>query len=456
MNSKLGKGMALVLLANIINLCFNFLTNLILPKHLSVASYAALESYHLYMAYIGVIHLGFNDGMYLKYGGQDLSLIEVDRLWKSISTLRVYLTAVMVLGVSITLVLKEYILTAVFLAMLPTNLLSYYQFLYQACGEFKRYSRIINCVSVGTFFVNALLIYVAAVDSYMAYLLGYILLNGGILLFTEAFFHQKIGGKIRLFYFSLKELVEGIRSGILLMLGNFSSVLMTSMDRLFVKALIGEVGFAQYSFAVRMENFLNTVTTPITVTMYNHFCIHDKPEENTKMRQRVMVFASVVIAAAFPVKFLLETYLQDYYDCVTVLFLLFASQMFYVLVKGVYVNLYHARKQQKRYFSDLIWVITFGFVANVLGYLLFQTKEAFAVATLLSAMFWLGKSQFYFRDMNWQDAGYLLAQLGVFLITGSLLPSVVGFLVYVIWTLIGVFLFVRPVWDWAMGVIKKR
>jgi len=156
------------------------------------------------------------------------------------------------------------------------------------------------------------------------------------------------------------------------------------------------------------------------------------------------------------VKFLLETYLQDYYDCVTVLFLLFASQMFYVLVKGVYVNLYHARKQQKRYFSDLIWVITFGFVANVLGYLLFQTKEAFAVATLLSAMFWLGKSQFYFRDMNWQDAGYLLAQLGVFLITGSLLPSVVGFLVYVIWTLIGVFLFVRPVWDWAMGVIKKR
>ena len=44
------------------------------------------------------------------------------------------------------------------------------------------------------------------------------------------------------------------------------------MDRWFVKALMTTLAFAQYSFAVSMENFMNVAVTPVTTTLYNYFC----------------------------------------------------------------------------------------------------------------------------------------------------------------------------------------
>ena len=64
--SNLATGIVLIFIANVINLLFSIGTNLILPKFLSVESYAAIKTYQLYITYVGVLHFGFNDGMYLK------------------------------------------------------------------------------------------------------------------------------------------------------------------------------------------------------------------------------------------------------------------------------------------------------------------------------------------------------------------------------------------------------
>lgn len=39
-----------------------------------------------------------------------------------------------------------------------------------------------------------------------------------------------------------------------------------------------EFAFAQYSFAVSVENFLNLAITPVTTTLYNYFCREERPE----------------------------------------------------------------------------------------------------------------------------------------------------------------------------------
>lgn len=64
--SNLATGIVLIFIANVINLLFSIGTNLILPKFLSVESYAAIKTYQLYITYVGVLHFGFNDGMYQK------------------------------------------------------------------------------------------------------------------------------------------------------------------------------------------------------------------------------------------------------------------------------------------------------------------------------------------------------------------------------------------------------
>ena len=54
--------------ANVISLLFNLLTSFLLPKYLSVDGYAAIKTFQLYVVYVGLLHLGYADGMYLKYG----------------------------------------------------------------------------------------------------------------------------------------------------------------------------------------------------------------------------------------------------------------------------------------------------------------------------------------------------------------------------------------------------
>jgi len=72
-----------VILANIISLVLSVLLNFILPKYLSLNSYGMIRTYTLYISYAGFFSLGYNDGMYLKYGGKML-MIYLRRTWGQI------------------------------------------------------------------------------------------------------------------------------------------------------------------------------------------------------------------------------------------------------------------------------------------------------------------------------------------------------------------------------------
>lgn len=72
MDRKLQKGIVAVLIANLVNVAFSLATNFLLPKYLSIESYAGIKEFQLYVSYVGLFHLGFVDGIYLKYGGKTL------------------------------------------------------------------------------------------------------------------------------------------------------------------------------------------------------------------------------------------------------------------------------------------------------------------------------------------------------------------------------------------------
>lgn len=90
MNQTLKNGIIKILAANILNLGFNLITNFALPKYLSFETYASIKTYQLYIGYIGVLHLGFIDGLYLEYGGKSYNCIDADRWKNELQTLRFF------------------------------------------------------------------------------------------------------------------------------------------------------------------------------------------------------------------------------------------------------------------------------------------------------------------------------------------------------------------------------
>lgn len=210
------------------------------------------------------------------------------------------------------------------------------------------------------------------------------------------------------------------------------------MDRWFVKALMNRIAFAQYSFAVSVENFLNLAITPVTTTLYNYFCRVEDEKEHKRVFNYVVVFATIIPVTAFPVKFILEIFLIEYIDAAAVVFLLFSAQMFYTVIRSVYVNLYKVQRKQKIYFTKLIAVLVMGFILNCACYTIAHMKEAFALGTLLSAIVWffLSKRDFEYLKCSIKTEIYLFVQLISFLIIGFTLPAIAGCVVYVIVTML--------------------
>ena len=42
-----------------------------LPKYLSIETYAGLKTFLLYTSYVGILHFGYVDGIYIRYGGKE-------------------------------------------------------------------------------------------------------------------------------------------------------------------------------------------------------------------------------------------------------------------------------------------------------------------------------------------------------------------------------------------------
>ena len=120
------------------------------------------------------------------------------------------------------------------------------------------------------------------------------------------------------------------------------------------------------------------------------------------------------------------------------MFLLFASQIFYIIIKSIYVNLYKAQGKQRTYFIKLILVIVMGFVFNVACFKVYSVKESFAIGTLLSAIFWyfICFPDFEWLDYKMRELVYPFVQVVLFLVCGFMFNAIIGILIYIICTLV--------------------
>ena len=57
-------------------LIFGLVQSLIIPKYLSTADYGYWQLFLLYMTYVGILHLGFLDGILVRWAGKEFADIK--------------------------------------------------------------------------------------------------------------------------------------------------------------------------------------------------------------------------------------------------------------------------------------------------------------------------------------------------------------------------------------------
>ncbi len=450
------KGLIKILLANVISLIINILNSFLLPKYLSVDTYAVLKTYTFYVGYAGFLTLGFADGMYLKYGGEELQKIDHKELGISLKSYIVMEVVICSLVAAVSLSLGSIIFVAVTTGAFFINIIGYYKNLYQAVGEYGLYGKSLNYQTILIFLANILFIFVIRTDNVNVYVVVQILSALLIAVYLSILIEKKTDlfakGKAK-----ISVVKENVFSGFTLMLGNFSSSLFTGLDRWFVKMLMANENFALYSFAVSLENIINVFVTPITISLYNAFCKRKEVSYIKGMKCLSMLWGLFIVAAVFPVKIVLAYYLTNYQDAAGIIFPLFAAQVFYAIIKGIHVNLYKAEQKQKKYFIIMLILLVVATLLNALFYYFYRTEKAFAFATLATAMIWFIYCEIENPEYRFSINEYctLIIMLVVYFLTCEMDNIILGFILYLGALFLTSCLLMKNTMKTVIGLVKK-
>lgn len=428
------KGITIIFIANVIGMIFNTALNFLLPKYLTVEAYAGIKTYQLYCTYIGLAHFGYIDGVYLEYGGKKIELIDFREIAIRVNSLRLLELSVSIILVLCSFLVGDNIFFYFVLSILPLNMIGFFQVFYQATGKYSRYSKILNITTIMKTVVSVLtMIFLSRMD-YEYFLTGYIILDIALWIWLEILLYREINVKNYFLKPSLAVIWHEIKEGISLRIGVLSGFFLSGMDRIFVKVFMDTNAFAQYAFAAAVENLLNILITPITTTLYNYFCNETKEKRVCNIRNIVMIISMYMLLAFFPVKYALNIFLNDFLDSAGVLAFLFGAKALYLIVQGVYVNLYKAKKQQSKYMYRLVLVIFVGIVLNFLLYKVAGEIEAFAFATWLTTFVWLRFCILDFPQFafNLKEIVYLISGNSVFLLCACTLNGIRGFVIFLL------------------------
>ena len=338
--------------------------------------------------------LGYLQGVYIRFGGKNIKEISAKEIGANFYTFVFFMLPIAVLLSLYGFFARNSVIVVMGAGLLATEIVMYFQLLYQATGEFKAYGVALNASKVLVFFAYLFLIFglpkeiqilfVGAAPTTCVVVAVYL----SVRLDKRIYFLREIR-------ISLNEYRRSIKDGFVVMLGNFVTSFFTTIDRWFVKTLMATVNFAFYSFAVSLENIVNTFMRPITVSMYNYFCKKPSSDEIASIKDVTVMYSFIVIAAAYPAKWIMEHFIPNYLPTVTIVFPLFAAQGILTIIKGIYVNKYKADGEQNRYLYQMIGVLLLAIVLNGFFYSLYHSMTAIATATLVTNIAWFFYSELF-------------------------------------------------------------
>ena len=423
-------------------LIFGFIQSLIIPKYLSTTDYGYWQLFLLYTTYVGILHLGFLDGILVRWAGKDLEVLreEIPTSFRFILLEQGVIVGILVMIIGLIDIPSKKIALAVLANASIVNILTFFLFIAQATKRFK----LVTAANIGRgllFIVFILLIFFSGYFSYFSLILA-TMATGIIIVFLFAFHTRDC-----LFYHSndRKSLFqygkENIGIGIFVLLGNFTALTFATIDRLTVGSFFSITQFAVYTFAMSMCG-LATVFLQAVAQVFFPYLSGSGTKTRTKayglLKPTLVIFWAAVLAAYFPFSVWIRYYLPHYADSLPLMAVLLCTIGFSGQINILHANFFKAYRKQRAYFI-LAGISLIGAGAlNLLAVSLFGTLKAVATTAVVSFSLWYLLNEVALRHLvtvstreivKW--ALIISAYIGAFLGTYAIAETwITGFFIY--------------------------
>lgn len=316
--------------ANFATLGISILLNLFVPKLLGVTEYSYWQLYVFYSSYVGFLHFGWIDGIYLKIGGEEYNKLDK----RSLGSQFWYLTF-FEFFVSIAIVVWAYffmpnssqslilILTAV--VSVITIVKTFILYIFQSTNRIKEYAQLSR---------NDRYLYVLFIAIYFA--LGgrdfYWLISMDIAskLIVTLWGMTRVKDMLQVNMMGLKELVpeifDNINIGSKLMLSSIASMLIIGTIRFFVQQRWTIETFGKLSFTLSISNMFLTFVNAVGIVMFPLLRRTNQqrlPELFRILRDLFVPLTYGLLLFYIPAKLLLSMWLPEYTDSLNFMGILF-------------------------------------------------------------------------------------------------------------------------------------
>lgn len=321
--------------ANALSFLISAVLILIVPKKLGYDQYGFWQMYVLYTSYVGFFHLGWCDGVYLRYGG-----MEYHELDKPVFVTQFWYLSFFELLVCIGLGIYGFFVVpdadkGLILAMTGVCALlviprTYISYVLQITNRIKEYALITMLERILYFvFVTAMMI--GGVHEYK-WLLGADLVGKGIaLLVGIGRCRDIVFGKFVPVREGLSETAKNISVGFKLMAANIAGLLIVGLVRMAIENHWGVETFGKVSLTMSVSNLLMVFIGAVSLILFptlRRTSDERQVEMYNIMRTCIMGLLLGLLIFYYPAKLVLSLWLPKYAEALNFMALMFPICIF--------------------------------------------------------------------------------------------------------------------------------
>ncbi len=446
-SKKTAKSIFKVAVSNIVKLLTGVLVAFLLPKMMEVEGYGYYKTFTLYAGYIGLFQLGFADGIYLKFAGNDFK--ELDKC-KFRLFLKVYFIYQLLISLLVGCFLGPlvpsdlcfiFICLAVYITV--SNLFCFYQMISQITSRFSELS-IVNTIQGVILALSVIVLwfihkYNNSMISYMVYTIVFILIYSIQVLIYMYIYRDITFGKSASFKDNKKELLNLVKIGFPLMIANLCFSFVLTIDRQFVNILFDNTTYAIYAFAYNMLNLITTTLSAISVVIYP--ILKRSSGESIKYTYSILIFIIMIIVFAgqsvyFPLEWFINWFLPKYSESLPIFRIILPGIAMSCSISIVMHNYYKTENKEVSFFVRSLIILIISTLANLIAYNIFKTTISISIASVIVMLLWYIIIEIYFirkYKVKWvKNMLYMISCISIFYIITGFMNWWLGLIVYLL------------------------
>lgn len=377
--------------------------SLILPMFLGIKDFGYWQIYVFYSTYLGFFALGFNDGIYLRYGKYDYEDLPHSKIRSSIR-LFIIMQIIMIFLCMLFVFAEHDINKKIALFFVCFNILIFgltgiLVYVFQITNQIKKYS-VFSTIDKIIFLIAVLLLYLTGKNNYVIFLIVDTFSKIVVLIFMMITCKELFVGKNIAIKKTFIEFKENISVGIKLMLAGIMSMLITGLGRFIVERTKPIEIFSQYSLAISMINLVLIFVNAISLVFYPLIARVDVKQYKkifNALNDGISILAILSLLLYFPLQAFIKLFLPQYSDVLFYLPFMFGTIFAQSKMQIIYNTFYKVLRQEKKMFlANFSCVIVFLIITLPL-YIYFKNVNVIAFGTFLAMILRIYISERYLK-----------------------------------------------------------